>query len=213
MMDALREVHPDLFISVPRFTRKLYAGGGPRSPPVLADAGGRTAGDQDRRALGRPDGRADGRVAVADRPGGGRPVGVAPAAGRHGRPRSVLVSDPAPCPVAARVLPRAGALGFGGLRAIGIPVAMNRPEVYRFGTVGHPLPQNHLRLQARRRIFIKGPGVSWYHGESATRRSPPTAILAPGTTGSSAKTVSSLSAGRRSALIKRRPGGASPRPR
>lgn len=173
VMDALREVHPDLFISVPRFYEKVYAGIeaaiAARSWPTRAAA--RLAiGIGGRWAVARREGRTAGwplRIAraVADRWVLRRLRGV------MGDRVRFLVSGSAPMP--PWLLEYYHALGLLVLEAYGlsenvIPVAMNRPEVYRFGTVGHPLPQNHLRLGPAGEIFIKGPGVfHGYHGESA----------------------------------------------
>jgi len=54
-----------------------------------------------------------------------------------------------------------------GLTESSAGTAVNRPESFRFGTVGLPLPGSELRVAADGEILIRGPGVmAGYHGEA-----------------------------------------------
>lgn len=84
---------------------------------------------------------------------------------------SYMVSGSAPMP--RWLLERFHAIGLLILEAYGmseniIPNAANRPSAYRFGTVGHPLPGSEVRLAADGELLVRGPGVfAGYFGESA----------------------------------------------
>ena len=72
------------------------------------------------------------------------------------------LSGSAPCP--PRVLEGLHACGLLVLEAYGLsenilPVAMNRPDDYEFGTVGRPLPGNELALSPDGEILVRGPCV------------------------------------------------------
>jgi long-chain acyl-CoA synthetase len=51
-----------------------------------------------------------------------------------------------------------------------VPVAMNRVEAYRFGSVGRPLDINQIRIRNDGEILVRGPGVfdGAYLGDTAT---------------------------------------------
>jgi long-chain acyl-CoA synthetase len=54
-----------------------------------------------------------------------------------------------------------------GISECTVPIAANRPEAFRFGSVGIPFPQNDIRLEADGEILVRGPGVfKGYSGES-----------------------------------------------
>jgi long-chain acyl-CoA synthetase len=70
------------------------------------------------------------------------------------------------------LLERFHGMGLPVLEAYGlseniIPVALNRPERFRFGTVGHLLPGCEVRLADDGELQVRGPGVfSGYFGEN-----------------------------------------------
>jgi long-chain acyl-CoA synthetase len=56
------------------------------------------------------------------------------------------------------------AIGLPILEAYGVtenpvPIAANRPQAYRFGSVGHPLPTNDVRLAEDGEVLVKGPAM------------------------------------------------------
>lgn len=81
-----------------------------------------------------------------------------------------MISGSAPMPL--WLLQRFHALGLLVLEAYGIsenivPMAMNRPKAYKFGSVGLPLPANEMVLSPENEILVRGPGVctSYYAHE------------------------------------------------
>jgi len=80
-----------------------------------------------------------------------------------------LVTGSAPTP--KHLLEEFHALGWVVLEAYGLsenvlPMAMNRPCDYRFGTVGRPLPGNEIAMGHDGTIKVRGPGVfTGYVGE------------------------------------------------
>jgi long-chain acyl-CoA synthetase len=158
-------IAPHIFIGVPRFYEKLYAGiqaailAKPAWQRDLArwalDAGARHA--EDVRAGRRSDIGTAVRFAVADR------VVLRKLRGVIGANLRFMISGSAPMPV--WLLERLHAMGLLVLEAYGlsenvIPVALNRPGCYRFGSVGQRLPGCELRLAADGELLVRGPGVS-----------------------------------------------------
>lgn len=83
-----------------------------------------------------------------------------------------MVSGSAPMP--HWLLEKYHAIGLLILEAYGIseniiPLAMNTPQAFRFGSVGRPLKENTLHIAEDGEILIKGPGVctSYYISEDA----------------------------------------------
>lgn len=80
-----------------------------------------------------------------------------------------MLSGSAPMPL--WLLERFHAMGLLVLEAYGlsenvIPVAVNRLDAYRFGSVGHPLIGCEVRLADDGELLVRGPGViSSYYGE------------------------------------------------
>ena len=73
-----------------------------------------------------------------------------------------LISGSAPMPV--WLLERYRGMGLTILEAYGIsenvvPMALNRPDSYKFGTAGQPLPENEIRLSEKNEIMVRGAGV------------------------------------------------------
>lgn len=208
VLEGVREVHPDLFISVPRFYEKVYTGIeaaiGARPGPIRAMArlaiavGGRWA-------TALREGRKPGAVLSLAHAWADRWVLRRLRAVMGDRVR-FLVSGSAPMP--PWLLEYYHALGLLVLEAYGlsenvIPVAMNRPEIYRFGTVGLPLPEVTLRLGPAGEIFIKGPGVfRGYHGDPAGAPLSADGFFDTGDNGAFDPEGFLTLTGRRSALIK-----------
>jgi long-chain acyl-CoA synthetase len=76
-----------------------------------------------------------------------------------------MVSGSAPLP--KNLLVEFHALGWLVLEAYGLsenvlPMAMNRPDDFRFGTVGRPLPGNQIQIGSDGVISVRGPGM--FHG-------------------------------------------------
>jgi long-chain acyl-CoA synthetase len=69
------------------------------------------------------------------------------------------------------------ALGWLVLEAYGtsenvVPIAINSPAAYRFGSVGRALPQNEVRLADDGELLVRGPGVFGGYYDSPTEESP-----------------------------------------
>lgn len=167
----LPEIRPALFIGVPRFYEKLYAGIQAeiaRQPwPV--------------RQLVRLAWRAGERIQRAHR--AGRPPGLPLSLGHAmadalvlrrlrrtmGPDLKFMVSGSAPMP--PWLLEKLHGLGWLVLEAYGIsecvvPIANNTLEAYRFGSVGRPLPENEIKLAEDGELLARGPGVfSAYYGK------------------------------------------------
>ncbi len=67
-------------------------------------------------------------------------------------------------PLSKDVLRDLEAMGILCLEAYGIsensvPISVNRPEAYKIGTVGKPLPENEIRIQDDGEVWVRGPGV------------------------------------------------------
>lgn len=76
-------------------------------------------------------------------------------------------------PMSRWLLERFQAMGILILEAYGIseniiPIAANRPDVVKFGTVGKPLPGNEITLLGDGELMVRGPGVfsGYYNDES-----------------------------------------------
>lgn len=161
----LPEIRPALFVGVPRFYEKLHAGIqaalARRPAPVrriveLALRIGMLARQAQRQ--GRPEGfglRA--AHALAER-------FVLRRLRRDimGEEVRFMVSGSAPLPV--WLIEWFHALGWLLLEAYGtsenvVPIAINAPDAFRFGSVGRALPQNEVRLAADGELLTRGPGV------------------------------------------------------
>ena len=168
----LPQIQPTFFIGVPRFFEKLHAG-------IVSEIGKQPGLA---RCLVRSAWQVGIRNAAATRAGTNsgliwrmlRPL----AETILRRVRSVMgsnlefmVSGSAPLP--AWLMERFHGLGWLVLEAYGIsenvvPVALNTPDRYRFGSVGLPLPCNELRIADDNELLVRGPGVcTRYYGEGA----------------------------------------------
>ncbi|MDE2454976.1 MAG: AMP-binding protein, partial [Burkholderiales bacterium] len=164
VMEVVATVAPDIFVGVPRFYEKLYDG---IRANIAAQPPGRArlanwAWDVGRRASRR---RLEGRPL---------PPGLRLAQGLAERLvlrkiRAILgnrlrcmVTGSAPMP--RLLLEEFHALGWIVLEAYGLsedvmPMAMNRLDDFRFGTVGRPMPGNEVVIAADGTVKVRGPGL------------------------------------------------------
>lgn len=175
VMQYVTAIAPHFFIGVPRFFEKLHAGieDAVAQQPVLRQKLLRWAwGVGDRRAAASRRGQGQGllarlQFALADRLVLRRLRGVL------GPNLLFMISGSAPMPV--WLLERFHAMGLLVLEAYGlseniIPVALNRPDCFRFGTVGRAVPGSEVRLADDGELLVRGPGVfsGYLGGDSAS---------------------------------------------
>jgi long-chain acyl-CoA synthetase len=150
----LPSINPHVFIGVPRFFEKLHAGVDERLRSGFARwairCGRRRAGGGGDGVLERT------RLALADRLVLRRVRRV------FGDSVRYLISGSAPMP--GWLLDWFDAVGLPVYEAYGVsenivPVAMNRPGAWRLGTVGKPMPQNEVRVEADGEVSVRGAGV------------------------------------------------------
>ncbi|MFW6314860.1 MAG: AMP-dependent synthetase/ligase [Desulfohalobiaceae bacterium] len=164
ILDFLSEIKPDVFVGVPRFFEKMHEGmmQEVRKKPALVRGLVEKAfqvGDEQARALreNRPENMSNKLMqAVLDR------LILQKFRKTFGGNVRFMISGSAPMPKC--LLQRYHAMGLLILEAYGIsenivPMAMNRPQSYKFGTVGLPLAANEIRLTAEGEVLVKGPGV------------------------------------------------------
>lgn len=177
IMQHVAIIEPHVFIGVPRFYEKLYAGirnridEGPAWQKSLIDWALREGA---RHATAVRAGKQLGlsqRLAysLAERLVLGRLRQV------MGRNLRYLISGSAPMPL--WLLERFHAMGLLILEAYGmseniIPVAANRPGAFRFGTVGRPMPGSEIRLAQDNELLVRGPGVFSGYFDEDTKHSP-----------------------------------------
>ena len=172
VMAVVAEVGPDIFIGVPRFFEKLHEGLMQRINQLPAPARaltqaawrlGRHASRQRRlgRRLPMP-WRVMHRVADA--------LVLRRVRAVMGPRLQAMVSGSAPMPLA--LLEDFDALGWTVLEAYGLsenvlPMAMNRLDAHRLGTVGRPMAGNEIEIEADGMVRVRGPGVfSGYLGDA-----------------------------------------------
>lgn len=164
VMAYVKSIEPALFIGVPRFFEKLHAG----IEEVIAQ---QPAWQQ---RLVRWALRVGNRRAVAGRAGKRQGVGarlrfvvadwlvLGKLRNVLGRDLRFMVSGSAPMPL--WLLESFHAMGLLVLEAYGIseniiPVSVNTPEAFRFGSVGRALPGCEVRLAEDGELLVRGPGV------------------------------------------------------
>jgi long-chain acyl-CoA synthetase len=176
VMEVVRLAEPDVFIGVPRFFEKLVAG--IRDNVASLPARQQALFDWARRTGHRYTGRLRHGHAVplwlaiqhqlAERLVLRRLRGV------MGRRLRCMVTGSAPTP--RWMLEELHALGWLVLEAYGlsenvVPMALNRIDSFRFGTVGQVVDLNHIKLAEDGEILVAGPGVfSGYVGDDASSR-------------------------------------------
>ena len=159
----LPQIAPSFFIGVPRFFEKLHAGIlnaiSIRPAPIRILVGlAWTVGS--RAATARRQGRTPDLLTRALLPAADRILSKV--RGAMGHNLQFMVSGSAPLP--RWLAERFHGLGWLVLEAYGmsenvVPVAINSPEHYRFGSVGRPLPGNELRIADDKELLIRGPGI------------------------------------------------------
>lgn len=164
IIERLPEIKPHLFISVPRFFEKLHEGmeakireGSPTAQRIAAWA----LRQGDLRATAERAGRSVGffsriQIALADR------LVLSRLRAAMGGEIRFMVSGSAP--LSSWLIERFHAMGMLILEAYGLsenvtPVAINRVEDYRFGSVGRPLSSNSVAIAEDGEVIVKGPGV------------------------------------------------------
>jgi long-chain acyl-CoA synthetase len=164
IMRYVKDIAPHLFIGVPRFYEKLYAGielaiaAQPAWQQWLVHWALRTG---DRQAAACRAGRRAGlllrlQAAVGDR------LVLSRMRAALGSNLGFMVSGSAPMPM--WLLERFHALGLPVLEAYGVsenivPMAINRPDCFRIGTVGQAAPGSEIRLAEDGELLVRGPGV------------------------------------------------------
>jgi long-chain acyl-CoA synthetase len=172
VLDYVKEIQPDVFIGVPRFYEKVASG---ITAKVNQEKGAKGA-------IAREALRIGAQYAAVVRAGKTPPLGLQL---RHrladrmvlGRLRSMLgdrlqylISGSAP--IAPSVLEFFQSFGWLVLEAYGLsenilPMAMNTPNAYRYGTVGKVLSDNEIRLDADGEVMVRGPGLfTGYYGDA-----------------------------------------------
>jgi long-chain acyl-CoA synthetase len=172
VLEAIRVVEPDIFIGVPRFYEKLYAGLHKeiaRKPVWMQKLiysaiaiGGRYVthlreGRTPSRALQTAQKLSDHLVLLHLRKVMGSRL-------------QFMISGSAPLPV--WLLEFCHAIGLLILEAYGlsenvVPIAMNRPDAFRFGSVGQMLDGNDIRIGSEGEVMVRGPGLfSGYHKDT-----------------------------------------------
>lgn len=164
VMDVVGGVAPDVFVGVPRFYEKLYEGVRQRLAALpmwqrrLVDWAwetGRQSSPSRQRFKALPLGLRF-RWAIADRAVLRRIRAV------MGDRLQCMVTGSAPIPV--YLLEEFHALGWLVLEAYGMsenvmPMAMNRPDRFRFGTVGRVMPGNDVAISEGGAVKVRGPGL------------------------------------------------------
>ena len=164
VMDGIAQVEPDVLVGVPRFFEKLHEGILVRvqALPTAQRLVARWAWNIGRRAsqyrqAGTPmPWLLRGLHGLADR------LVLRQIRAVMGSRLQCMVTGSAPMPKA--LLQDFDALGWLVLEAYGLsenvlPMAMNRADAHRFGSVGKPLPGNDIAIGSDGLIRVKGPGV------------------------------------------------------
>lgn len=165
VLDFVQEIEPDVFIGVPRFYEKLALG---IKQELAAETGVKAALAQFALAIGR-------RYAAVKKNPGGKPtialqfqyfladrLVLRRLRGLFGTRLQYLISGSAPIPL--WILEFFESFGCLILEAYGLsenilPIAMNAPNSYRFGTVGKVMPQNEIRIDEDSELMVRGPGL------------------------------------------------------
>lgn len=162
--EVVRTVSPDVFIGVPRFYEKLHAGllehlG--RQPPLLRGLVER-AWDSGRRLHARQRAGLPSTWVQRAAHGLAERLVLRRLRAIMGSRLRCMVSGSAPMPL--WLLHELHALGWLVLESYGLsenilPMAMNRIDAFRFGTVGQVVDGNALRIGPDGEIDVRGPGV------------------------------------------------------
>lgn len=171
IMRLLPEIRPTLFVGVPRFYEKLHSG-------IVAELDRKPLPV---RTIAHAAWNVGQRVAAAQRAALVPSLPdrlLAPIAKRILSPLRALMgpelqfmaSGSAPLPL--WLMERFHGLGWLVLEAYGvsenvIPIAINTPDAYRFGSVGRPLPGNELVIAEDKELLVRGPGVSQQYAKAS----------------------------------------------
>lgn len=175
IMETVKEISPGFFFGVPRFYEKLWAGiiDKIHKTPFYARGFIHLAiGIGGIHAHRSREKRKIGIILktchfMADR------MILSKIRGIMGHRLKYMVSGSAPIP--GHLLEFYHAIGLVILEAYGlsenaIPMAANRHDNFRFGTVGVILPENEVRFDPESVIQVRGPGLfSGYHGDEKSR--------------------------------------------
>jgi long-chain acyl-CoA synthetase len=169
-------IEPHIFIGVPRFYEKLYTGIRQKIeqlPSWQQCIVNWALNEGDSHASALRAGQSQGafkrfRHALADR------LVLTRLRGIMGRNLRYLVSGSAPMP--RWLLDRFHGMGLLVLEAYGmseniVPVAANRPDAFRFGTVGRSMPGSDVRLGPDNELLVRGPGVFNGYYDDTTEKS------------------------------------------
>jgi long-chain acyl-CoA synthetase len=172
IIKLLPSIRPVLFIGVPRFYEKLYAG-------IMAEIAKRPApvrglvmlawGIGARYQAVRRRGRRPG-VLLEMAHGLAEAVVLRRLRGIMGPDLRFMVSGSAPMP--PWLMEKLHGMGLLVLEAYGIsecvvPIAIGAPDGFRFGSVGRPLPENEAKLAEDSELLVRGAGVfRGYLGDS-----------------------------------------------
>lgn len=182
IMQHIEQVAPHLFVGVPRFYEKLYAGirqAISRQPAWRQSLVRWAWGIGDRHAVAVREGRPQDFLSrwlfvLADH------LVLRKLRGILGPDVRFMISGSAPMPL--WLLEQFHAIGLPIFEAYGvseniIPNALNHPAAFRFGTVGRVARGNELRLAEDGELLVRGPGVfSGYLGQ----QNPPASLDAEG---------------------------------
>lgn len=171
IMSFIQVTAPHVFIGVPRFYEKLLAGmqaALAKQPPWRQRLVQWALRIGERRALALRSGQrkcigSGLAFSLADR------IVLRRLRGALGPNLLFMISGSAPMP--EWLLERFNAMGLLVLEAYGvseniIPISLNRPDAFRFGTVGRAVPGSEVRLAEDGELLVRGPGVfSGYLGE------------------------------------------------
>ncbi|MCP4689795.1 MAG: AMP-binding protein, partial [Desulfobacterales bacterium] len=165
IMDRIQEIHPHFFASVPRFYEKVYENIRQKideSPWWMRRAAAWAL------EIGR-------RRRVAEGKGAAAPLGLGV---KHEIARRLLLDKlrrlmgrdirfvlSGSAPMNRELLDKFHAMEWLILESYGVsenivPIGMNTPDHYRFGSVGIPLEENHVKISPGGTVLMKGPGVS-----------------------------------------------------
>lgn len=182
VMQHIERIAPHLFVGVPRFYEKLYAGmqeAVDRQPAWRRTLARKAWAVGDRHATAVREGCSQDMLsrltfALADR------LVLRKLRGILGPDLRFMISGSAPMP--RWLLEKFHAIGLPIFEAYGIseniiPNALNHPTAYRFGTVGRAARGSELRLAEDGELLVRGPGVfSGYVGQ----QTPPASLNAEG---------------------------------
>ncbi len=172
VLDYVGEIEPDMFIGVPRFYEKLALGIKAKLATQTGVKGfiaDRALSVGQRYATSKRNGSSPGFALelshrLADK------LVLSKLRKLLGNRLQYLISGSAPIPL--WILEMFHSIGWPVLEAYGlseniIPLAMNTPSAYRFGTVGKVMAQNAVRLATDGEVLVRGPGLfNGYFGDA-----------------------------------------------